>query len=224
MKSKTQEIILLNDLEQEFVDVIQETGIVALDCEMTGLNPHRDLLCLVQLCDVQQRVRIVKTQNWRKVPHLAQILEDDKIIKVFHFAIMDCGFLMKNVGVEVANAYCTKIASKLVRTYTEEHGLSSLAKELLQIDMDKSQQSTFWLADELTTKQLKYAANDVLYLLELRELLEEMLIQKGELSTNISYQSLNRRCQAFIPTLTQLWVNGWDFGRQERAAVNIFGR
>lgn len=215
---------ILEDLTDEFYRSVTSKGIVAIDCEMTGLNPHRDLLCLVQLCDQDKNVMILRTKDWHKAKLLKQLLINEDVTKVFHFAIMDSGFLMTKLSVEVKNAFCTKIASKLVRTYTDEHGLAALVKELLQIEIDKSEQSTFWLAEELSLKQLRYAANDVLHLIEIKEILEKMLEQKGTLPTGISYSELNRRCQNFIPTLTHLWINGWDFGRQEKTGINIFGR
>ncbi len=221
----------LNDLSSVIEDILDSdldrfrtAGLVAVDCEMTGLNPHRDLLALVQVGDREGFVRLVRRRDWRNARNLITLFTDPKVIKVFHFAIMDCAFILTHLGVETANPYCTKIASKLARTYTEEHSLSGLVKELFALEMNKSEQSTFWLADQLSTKQLTYAAQDVLYLPELRERLEGMLAKKGDLPTGPSYSEMNRKCQAFIPSLVQLWVNGWDFGRETRAATMIFGR
>ncbi len=224
LKKSEGDFPILEDLTDEFYHSLFLDGIVAIDCEMTGLNPHRDMLCLVQLCDQDKNVMILRSKDWHKAKLLKQLLINEEITKVFHFAIMDSGFLMANLSIEVKNVFCTKIASKLVRTYTDEHGLAALVKELLQVELDKSEQSTFWLAEELSPKQLKYAANDVLHLIEIKRILEKMLEQKGMLPTGISYLELNQRCQNFIPTLTHLWINGWDFGRQEKTGVSIFGR
>ena len=209
---------LKEDLTESDLARLRAAKTVALDCEMTGLNPNRDLLCLVQLSDGADPTLIVKTQDWTQAANLRALLLDPAVTKIFHFAIMDCGFLVKHVGVMPVNVYCTKIASKLARTYSPEHGLSSLVSELLGIDMDKTQQTTFW-GGALTERQLQYAARDVAYLIEIRQRLEKILKQKGVLPTGITYYELNLKCQAFIPTLTHLWVNGWDFGREDRSSV-----
>ncbi len=224
MRKKVDTPSLQEDLTEDDLNRFRQAAVVAVDCEMTGLNPHRDLLCLVQICDRSGTVRIVRTQHWRDAQHLKALMQDAAVVKIFHFAIMDCAFLMQSLGVEVNNAYCTKIASKLARTYTEEHSLVTLVKEILGVELNKSEQSSFWLAEVLTAKQLTYAANDVLYLIELRERLSAMLERKGALPTGVSYVELNQSCQQFIPALVHLWVNGWDFGRQERSAAAVFGR
>jgi ribonuclease D len=210
---------LKEDLSEVDLARLSAAHTVALDCEMTGLNPNRDLLCLVQLSDGADPTLILKTQDWSKADNLRALLVDPAVTKIFHFAIMDCGFLLKYLGVMPVNAYCTKIASKLARTYSPEHGLSALVSELLEIDMDKTQQTTFWGGDSLSERQLQYAGRDVAYLIEIRERLESILKKKGTLPTGITYKELNLKCQAFIPYLTHLWVNGWDFGREDRSSV-----
>jgi len=210
---------LKEDLTEADLLRLRTSHTLALDCEFTGLNPNRDLLCLVQISDGADPTLIVKTQDWSKAVNLRALLIDPAVTKIFHFAIMDCGFLLKHVGVMPVNVYCTKIASKLARTYSPEHGLAALASELLEIDMDKSQQTTFWGSDDLSERQLQYAGRDVAYLIEIRERLEKILKKKGTLPTGITYKELNLKCQAFIPTLTHLWVNGWDFGREDRSSV-----
>jgi ribonuclease D len=221
----------LNDLSSVIEDILDSdldrfraAGLVAVDCEMTGLNPHRDLLALVQVGDQEGFVRLVRQRDWHNARNLIALLADPQVIKIFHFAIMDCAFILTHLGVETANPYCTKIASKIGRTYTEEHSLSGLVKEFFGIEMNKSEQSTFWLADQLSAKQLTYAAQDVLYLIDLRERLNEIIVKKGNLPTGISYADMNEKCQSFIPSLVHLWVNGWDFGRENHTAAAIFGR
>ncbi len=222
---KTNELLTVSeDLDQENYDKLLQSGSIAVDCEMTGLNPYRDRLCLVQICDKDGKVYLVRNEQWHAAKVLKAVMADPQITKVFHFAIMDCAFILKNFDVDVKHPYCTKIASKLARTYTDEHSLASIVKELMSIEMSKNEQSTFWFAEELTSKQLAYAANDVRYLLEIRERLEAMLVRKGTLPTGITFSHLNNECQNFIPTLVHLWVNGWDFGREERSAAMIFGR
>lgn len=210
---------LKEDLTEADLERLRAAHTAALDCEMTGLNPNRDLLCLVQISDGADPTLIVKTQDWSQAANLRALLVDPAVTKIFHFAIMDCGFLLKYVGAMPVNVYCTKIASKLARTYSPEHGLAALVSELLDIEMDKSQQTTFWGSDELSERQLIYASRDVAYLIEIREKLEKILKKKGGLPTGTTYKELNTKCQAFIPTLTHLWVNGWDFGREDRSSV-----
>ena len=221
----------LNDLSSVIEDILDSdldrfraAGLVAVDCEMTGLNPHRDLLALVQVSDREGFVRLVRRMDWPNARNLIALLADPQVIKIFHFAIMDCAFILTHLGVETANPYCTKIASKIGRTYTEEHSLAGLVKEFCGDELNKSEQTTFWLADQLSAKQLTYAAKDVLYLIELRDWLEKIIEKKGRLPTGITYEELNHRCQAFIPNLVHLWLSGWDFGRENHTAAAIFGR
>lgn len=140
-------------------------------------------------------------------------------MKVFHFALMDCSFLMQKTGVEPKNLYCTKIASKLARTYSPDHGLAKLTQELLHTKLDKTQQTTDWLAEELTAAQLKYAAGDVIWLNELRASMEDLLKRKGTLPSGVSYTDLNHQCRNFIPTLCHLFLGGWNLGDSDRTAV-----
>jgi ribonuclease D len=215
-------LILQEDLSASDLSRLRESSIVAMDCEMTGLNPHRDLLCLVQLCDRSGTVTIVRTENWLKAHLLQELLLDPNVTKVFHFAIMDYAFLLKHLNVRLTNVYCTKMASKIARTYSPKHGLADLVAELFDTELDKAQRTTFWCSDRLTAKQLEYAANDVAYLLEVKASLDTILDKKGILPTGISYKDLNSRCQAFIPTLVHLWLNGWDFGMKD--PTSVFGR
>lgn len=210
---------LQEDLTDDDLERLLACEAVAVDTELTGLNPNRDLLCLVQICDDDRTVNFLKTRNWAACENLKRLLLDPGVIKIFHFALADCSFFLTNLGVTVQNAYCTKIASKIARTYSPEHSLSVLVKEFFRVELDKTQTSTDWLRDDLTPEQLKYAANDVLWLIDLKRELEGILSRKGNLPTSLTYEELNARCQTFIPNLVHLSVNGWDFGREDRNSV-----
>lgn len=153
---------------------------VAIDTETLGLNPHRDRLCLVQLSAGDGVAHLVQFdgENYA-APRLKALLKDAKTLKIFHFARFDVAVLEKYLGVETSPIYCTKIASKLVRTYTDRHGLKDLCAELLGIEMSKQQQSSDWGAKTLTESQLTYAASDVLHLHKLKQKLDEMLKREG---------------------------------------------
>jgi ribonuclease D len=152
---------------------------VAIDTETLGLNPHRDRLCLVQLSSGDGVAHLVQFdgENY-SAPRLKALLADTKTLKIFHFARFDIAVLEKYLGVETAPVYCTKIASKLVRTYTDRHGLKDLSAELLGVEMSKQQQSSDWGAAELSQSQLAYAASDVLHLHKLKTRLDEMLARE----------------------------------------------
>lgn len=165
------------DLSKTALSQYLSAEAIAVDTETMGLLPHRDRLCLVQLCDSEGRVtviRIVKGQN--DAPNLKQLMEAANVFKVFHFARFDIATLRYHLDIRVTPIFCTKIASKLARTYTNRHGLKELVQELEQVELDKSAQSSDWgNAANLSDKQLRYAANDVRYLLSARQKLIEML-------------------------------------------------
>ncbi len=156
---------------------------VAIDTETLGLNPHRDRLCLVQLSAGDGVAHLVQFdgENYA-APRLKALLKDPKILKIFHFARFDVAVLEKYLGVETAPLYCTKIASKLVRTYTDRHGLKDLCSELLGVELSKQQQSSDWGAKELSESQLAYAASDVLHLHKLKAKLDEMLAREDRVA------------------------------------------
>lgn len=210
---------LQNDLFSNDLERLSRAGIAAVDTELTGLNPYRDLLCLVQICDPDGHLNLVKTENWENAKILKNFLENDKIIKVFHFALADCSTFLIKLGTEVKNVYCTKIASKIARTYTSEHDLRGLVKEFFNIELDKSHQSTDWLRPDLSGGQLEYAVNDVLWLIRIKEKLDELLRRKGNLPTGPSYTELNNNCQKFIPWVVNLYVNGWNLGFENRDSI-----
>lgn len=155
------------------------TGSVAIDTETLGLRPQRDRLCLVQLSGGDGRAHLVQVAPPYDAPRLKAVLADAELLKIFHFARFDVAVLSKYLGVKTAPIYCTKIASKLTRTYTDRHGLKDLTGELLQVDLSKQQQSSDWGADQLSDQQLAYAASDVLYLHALKERLDMMLRREG---------------------------------------------
>lgn len=153
---------------------------VAIDTETLGLNPHRDRLCLAQLSSGDGVAHLVQFDGEDySAPRLKALLKDPKIVKIFHFARFDIAVLEKYLGVETSPVYCTKIASKLVRTYTDRHGLKDLCAELLGVELSKQQQSSDWGAKELSQSQLAYAASDVLHLHKLKDQLDAMLAREG---------------------------------------------
>ena len=156
---------------------------VAIDTETLGLNPHRDRLCLVQLSSGDGSAHLVQFDGETfTAPRLKALLKDPKILKIFHFARFDVAVLEKYLGVETAPVYCTKIASKLVRTYTDRHGLKDLCSELLGVELSKQQQGSDWGAKDLSESQLAYAASDVLHLHKLKAKLDEMLVREDRVA------------------------------------------
>lgn len=177
--------------------------VVAIDCETMGLNPHRDRLCLVQMSSGDGNAHLVQVALGQDAaPNLCRMLEDPKVLKLFHFGRFDIAALYHAFGALTAPVYCTKIASKLTRTYTDRHGLKNLLQELLSVDISKQQQSSDWGADELSDAQMDYAASDVLYLHQLRDALNIRLAREGR--TEIA-----QRCFDFLPTRAQLDLAGW---------------
>lgn len=176
---------------------------VAIDTETLGLNPHRDRLCLVQISrgdGEADLVQIAKGQT--EAPALTRLLTDPKVTKIFHFARFDLAILQKTFGVTVGPVYCTKIASRLTRTYTDRHGLKDLTRELLGVDLSKQQQSSDWAAEHLSEAQRAYAASDVLHLHALRQKLDAMLAREGR-------ENIARACFDFLPTRAELDLAGW---------------
>ena len=177
--------------------------IVAIDCETMGLNPKRDRLCVVQLSSGDGHAHLVQVAKGQTVaPNLCRMLEDPNVLKLFHFGRFDIAAMMAAFGVLTAPVYCTKIASRMTRTYTDRHGLKNLLQELLSVDISKQQQSSDWGAEQLSKAQVEYAASDVLYLHRLRERLNEMLIREGRME-------LAQSCFDFLPTRAELDLAGW---------------
>jgi ribonuclease D len=177
--------------------------IVAIDSETLGLNPFRDRLCLVQLSSGDGTAHAVQfAPGQYAAPNLKRLLADPKVLKLFHFARFDMGMFRRYLEVMTAPVYCTKIASRLVRTYTDRHGLKDLVKELLNVDLSKEQQSSDWGAPELSERQLAYAASDVAHLHRLKEVLDQMLAREGR-------TALARACFDFLPGRVELDLAGW---------------
>jgi ribonuclease D len=189
-------------------DISRYTDSVAIDTETMGLNPHRDRLCVVQLSNGDGSADVVQIprdhgQGPADAPNLKALLANPKITKIFHFARFDVAALYHAFGVMPEPVYCTKIASRLSRTYTDRHGLKDLVREVLNIDLSKQQQSSDWGAPTLTEAQLAYAASDVLHLHALRERLDAMLAREDRLG-------LAQACFAFLPTRAELDLQGWE--------------
>ena len=177
--------------------------VVALDTEAMGLNPHRDRLCLVQVSNGDGTAHLVQfpPDNY-DAPRLKQLLADPAVLKLFHFARFDIAMLYHYLGVMARPIYCTKIASRLARTFTDRHGLRDLCKDLLGVDLSKQQQSSDWGAPSLSEEQLRYAASDVLHLHALRARLDTMLAREGR-------TELARSCFDFLPARALLDLEGW---------------
>lgn len=190
--------------KNDLPDGLDLAGDIAVDTETQGLNLHRDRLCLIQLSVGDGVCHMVHFPNAvYNAPNLKRLLADPQRRKILHFARFDVAIVQRDLGVTMAPLFCTKIASKLVRTYTDRHGLSNLVKEVLDIDMSKQQQSSDWANSDLTEAQLTYAASDVLYLHRLKDSLEGMLIREDRLE-------LANACFEFLPIRTRLDLAGWE--------------
>lgn len=184
-------------------DLSRYTGAVAIDTETMGLNPHRDRLCVVQLSPGDGSADVVQIpKGHTDAPNLKALLANPAVTKIFHFARFDIAVLYQTFGVMTGPIYCTKIASRLTRTYTDRHGLKDLVREVLNIDLSKQQQSSDWGSDSLSEPQLAYAASDVLHLHGLRERLDAMLVREGR-------SQLAQACFDFLPTRALLDLQGW---------------
>lgn len=176
---------------------------VAIDTETMGLNPHRDRLCLVQLSGGDGDAHIVRfAAGQYAAPRLKALLADPAVLKIFHFARFDLAVIRRFLGVMPHPVYCTKIASRLCRTFTDRHGLKDLCRDVLNVELSKEQQSSDWGAAELSQAQLKYAASDVLHLHALRTKLDEMLAREGR-------RELAEACFRFLPSRAELDLAGW---------------
>ena len=184
-----------NDLSDEFLQAMKTS--VAIDTETMGLMPYRDRLCLAQFSLGDGNAHLVQFNDYSKTKNIRRLLSDAKILKIFHYARFDMMMLYKYLGVMTKNVYCTKIASKLSRTYAQKHSLLDLCKEVLDIEISKEQTCTDWGSESLTEEQKEYAANDVLYLHRLKEKLDEMLKREGRLE-------LAKSCFNFLETRIQL--------------------
>jgi ribonuclease D len=177
--------------------------VVAIDSETMGLIPHRDRLCVIQLSSGDGNAHLIQiAQDQTEAPNLCKLLANPEQLKLFHFGRFDIAVMDNRFGVQTAPVYCTKIASKLVRTYTDRHGLKNLLQELLDIDVSKQQQSSDWGAKVLTKEQISYAASDVLYLHRLKKELDTRLAREGR-------TELAAACFEFLPYRAKLDLSGW---------------
>ena len=177
---------------------------VAIDTETMGLNPNRDRLCLIQLSAGDGTAHIVQFQGGDyRAPNLRRLLTDPAVTKILHFARFDIASIYRYMGIVMEPVYCTKVAARLVRTFTDKHGLKDLCKEILNVELSKQQQSSDWGAAELTPEQLKYAASDVLHLHALRRQLDVLLEREKR-------RHLAEGCFRFLPTRALLDLGGWD--------------
>ncbi len=195
-------IVLVDDLNDELHQTYMKSRYLAVDTETLGLQIKRDRLCVVQMCNEDGVVALVQTKN-HDAPRLQEVLEASAVEKIFHFARYDVATLKHWMGIEVNPVFCTKIASRLVRTYTDGHGLKDVTSELLGIELDKQQQSSDWAADVLSPEQAAYAAADVIHLVEIKNRLMAMLEREGR-------TELARVCMEFLPHRAALDLAGWE--------------
>ncbi len=190
--------------ENDLPDGLSFGASVAIDTETMGLNPARDRLCLIQLSSGDGNAHLVQLRDRNYgAPNLKKLLEDKNVLKIFHFGRFDIAVMEAYLGVAASPVYCTKIASRLCRTFTDRHGLKDLCRDLLQTEVNKGQQTSDWGADTLTEEQKNYAAGDVLYLHQLKEKLDIMLEREGR-------TSLAKACFDFLPARSRLDLAGWD--------------
>lgn len=189
--------------QHDLPDDLDLGAIVAIDCETMGLHPHRDRLCVVQLSGGDGNAHLVQVAKGQtEAPNLRRMLADPDVLKLFHFGRFDIAAMQNAFGTVTAPVYCTKIASRLIRTYTDRHGLKNLLQEMLKVDISKHQQSSDWGADELTKAQIDYAASDVLYLHRLREALNVRLEREDRME-------VAQACFDFLPMRANLDLIGW---------------
>lgn len=203
------EFKVVSDIPDSLLQRYLRQKTIAMDTEFQGLRLGRDQVSLVQICDRDNNVCIIRPTPPKAPPNLKKLLTHSKTVKVFHYALADVAFLKMSLGIDVHPFNCTKVMSKLIRTYTDRHSLKALVKEIAGFEMDKDSQSSNWEEKNLSPAQLKYAANDVIYLLQIYETLGKMLKKRGKLPSGISPLELNAQSQAVLPTLVQLILNGY---------------
>jgi ribonuclease D len=191
------------DLSEERLQHYMKKAVLAIDTETRGLNIHRDRLCLVQMCDDEGVLSIVKIKKGTDAANLRKLMANKNVVKLFHFARFDVAVMKHYLQVDVAPIWCTKIASKLVRTYTDRHSLKDVTRELMGIELDKTDQSSDWAREDLSESQMEYAANDVRNLIEIQRKLKLMLDREG-------LTDLAQKLFDFLPTVAQLDLGGWQ--------------
>ncbi len=198
----TQPLVLVDDLDVARSQLYMNSRYLAVDTETLGLKTLRDRLCVVQMCNEDGVTTLVQTRNYN-APLLRKVLEAPSIGKIFHFARFDLAAIKHWLGIDVHPAYCTKIASRLIRTYTGRHGLKDLTEELLGITLDKQQQSSDWAARTLTEEQVRYAAADVVHLIPIKERLDALLERENRLDLAVE-------AMACLPARVRLDLAGWE--------------
>ena len=190
--------------DSDIPDNISVSDSIAIDTETMGLNPSRDRLCVLQLSTGDGKAHLIRfgQEIGYEAPNLKSILRDNSVLKIFHYARFDLAMIKTYLNIDCRPIFCTKIASKIARTYTDRHGLKDLCREMIGIEISKQQQSSDWGKTELSKEQLSYAANDVLYLHELKDKLESMLRRENRLK-------LAKECFDFLPARVELDIKGW---------------
>ena len=200
---------LTSDIPDNLIKSYLSETEIAVDTELHGLRLFRDEVCPVQICDDKNNVSLIKPENNQTPPNLKRLLTDPCVKKVFHFAISDVAFLKTSLNIEVNPFCCTKVMSKLIRTYTQDHGLKDLILEVHGKQINKEQQQSNWDSDKLTEKQLNYAANDVLYLVKIYKKLLDMMHKRTKLKSGITISELNDKAQSILPALSELLIHGY---------------
>ena len=200
---------ITSDIPDNLLELYLSKQEIAIDSELHGLRLYRDEVCLIQICDDKKNVCLVKPDTNNVPPNLKQLLTDSGVTKIFHFAISDVSFIKTSLDIEVTPFCCTKVMSKLIRTYTQGHGLKDLSLELLGHEINKEQQQTNWSKTNLTQKQLEYAAKDVLDLIQIYKKLSQMMDNRPPLSTGTTIRELNIKAQSMLPGLVELLIHGY---------------
>jgi len=200
---------LKSDISEKLLNIYLKEAEVAVDTELHGLKLFRDEICLVQICDDKNNVSLIKIKNNKIPKNLKTLMTAPNVIKVFHFALTDVAFFKTSLNINVNPFCCTKVMSKLVRTYTQNHGLKDLFFELIGLEISKEQQQTNWSQLNLTDKQLKYAAMDVLELIKIYRGLKTMIDNRPKLSSGATMKELNAKAQGMLPGMVDLLVNGY---------------
>ena len=200
---------LTPDIPDNIIESYLSESEIAIDTELHGLRLFRDEVCLVQICDDKNNVCLIKPEKNRALPNLKRLLTDPDVTKVFHFAISDVAFIKISLNIEVEPFCCTKVMSKLIRTYTQDHGLKDLILEVHGTQINKEQQQSNWDSEKLSEKQLEYAANDVLYLIMIYRKLLDMMHRRSPLKSGLNINELNQKAQSILPGLVELLINGY---------------
>ena len=200
---------LTSDIPDNLIESYLSESEIAVDTELHGLRLFRDEVCLVQICDDKNNVSLIKPENNQTPPNLKRLLTNPDLTKVFHFAISDVAFIKTSLNIEVEPFCCTKVMSKLIRTYTQVHGLKDLILEVYGKQINKEQQQSNWDDVKLSEKQLEYAANDVIYLIRIYRKLLEMMHERSPLKSGITISELNQKAQSILPGLVELLIHGY---------------